>query len=109
MDLALNHGAPAHVKDVNDSTPLMLASRWGHVDVVVMLLHHLPDGEGLDEQDRDGKTALHLAARSGHAEVVKVLLIAGADSTIPDFWRTPRERVRQWHHVECLAVFQVRR
>jgi ankyrin repeat protein len=59
-------------------TPLTLAARSGHIQVIDYLLSHkLAD---VTEKDRRwGATALHHAARKNHAEIVRYLLNAGGD------------------------------
>ncbi len=55
---------------------LHAASRRGHADVVVRLLHA---GGEINMRDQVGNTALSEAAASGHSDLVGVLLAAGAE------------------------------
>ena len=57
-------------------TPLMLASRFGHVEVVKKLCNAV---QSLDGVCQSGFTALHFAVCYNHKEVVEVLLDNGAD------------------------------
>jgi ankyrin repeat protein len=57
------------------TTPLLVAARQGHAEIVALLLAH---GAPVDGADPSGDTPLHLAARYGHDEVVKVLIAAHA-------------------------------
>ncbi|XP_071144046.1 uncharacterized protein [Mytilus edulis] len=58
-------------------TALMLAARWGHVEVSRLLLKNKCNK---DITDRDGKTALHLAAEFGELHVTKYLVEEGGIS-----------------------------
>src|SRR5262249_44701671 len=53
-------------------TPLHLAARHGHADVVKVLLEQ--DGISLTVRSGYGQTPLHLAAFHGHTDVVQILL-----------------------------------
>ena len=57
-------------------TPLKLASRYGHHNLVMYLLEEFAD---IEHRDFDGKTALHDAAQNGNSKCVEVLLKFGAD------------------------------
>ena len=57
-------------------TPLILASRGGHLEVVRLLCEA---GADKDKADVDGLTALTSASREGNLEVVQLLCDAGAD------------------------------
>jgi ankyrin repeat protein len=61
------------LKGPHDVTPLILASRRGHVEVVKVLLK-----QELDHQNDYGMTALMSAAQWGHLDVVKILVKHGA-------------------------------
>ena len=61
--------------DISD-TPLYIAAREGHKEVVEVLLSQ---GVDVNNATNHGWMPLHIAAREGHKEVVKVLLSHGAD------------------------------
>ncbi len=66
-------------------TPLMLASKNGHVDAVKLLLDRGAQINARNPETPDSKrgmTALMLAAQQGHDEVVRMLLEHGADATV---------------------------
>ena len=101
--------------DHNGDTAIGLAAKWGHPDVVSVLLEKGADASilnncgqspmhlaadmgqlgciqvliesGLDMniQDLSGFTALHNAAGKGHTESVRLLLQSGADKSIKDY------------------------
>mmetsp|Transcript_23578 Transcript_23578/g.33769 ORF Transcript_23578/g.33769 Transcript_23578/m.33769 type:complete len:86 (+) Transcript_23578:421-678(+) len=56
-------------------TPLHVAARGGHQEVVSLLL---AGGAQTEAVDTYGDTPLHVAARGGHQEVVSLLLAGGA-------------------------------
>lgn len=55
-------------------TPLHLACRHGHTQVVRLLIDH---GGDVNLPSRGGVCSLHLAARCGHSNVVELLLDKG--------------------------------
>ena len=61
--------------DDNGNTPLILAARFGHDEVVTTLLIAKAD---VKTENAEGKTALMLAAEGGHDETVRALTQAGA-------------------------------
>ena len=85
--LLLDHGI--NVESLNDdlSTPLIVASQYGHTSIVRLLLE-----SGKCFIDRVGLTdrsALMIASENGHTETVKVLLKYGANvqnQTSSDEW-----------------------
>ncbi|XP_007015052.2 PREDICTED: zinc finger CCCH domain-containing protein 56 [Theobroma cacao] len=71
---------------VERRTPLMIAAKYGSVDVVNLILS-LPEVEVNLSCGPDKSTALHCAASGGSiraVEVVKLLLLAGADPCLTD-------------------------
>jgi hypothetical protein len=54
--------------------PLLLASLFGHTDVVDVLLTRLNDGIDVNQVGWNGESALHAAASNGHIEIVHTLL-----------------------------------
>ena len=63
------------------TTPLHLASRYGHSDVVGVLLARGANARLLNE---DGESALHIAVRHGRLRVIELLLEANVDITLRD-------------------------
>ena len=99
----LDAGASVDIRNNNGGTVLMLAARYGHLDVVRYLLEAgasvglqialglaaggghldvvkelLDAGASVDMQDNFGNTALMRATWDGHLDVVRYLLEAGA-------------------------------
>lgn len=71
----LEHGAKAQEASVDGLTPLSVASKNEHLNVVAKLSQY---GAILEARDNDGCTALYRAVRSGNSEIVSFLLNAGA-------------------------------
>ena len=57
-------------------TLLMIASQWGHADMVDCLIRR---GATVDLQDSEGRTALMAAATKGHRRIVETLLDHSAE------------------------------
>jgi hypothetical protein len=65
-------GKPSHG---DGYTPLQTAARYGHGEIVALLIKK---GADVNAADGYGYTPLHLAAEGGHLDVVKELVRAGA-------------------------------
>eukprot|EP00117_Sycon_ciliatum_P034988 scpid52970/ scgid2256/ Espin; Ectoplasmic specialization protein len=59
-------------KTATGAIPLHFAAAQGYVNIVKLLLSHMPDEE-IDHRDNEGTTALYYAAQSGHVTVVQEL------------------------------------
>ncbi|KAF5826428.1 ankyrin repeat-containing domain protein, partial [Dunaliella salina] len=60
----------------NWKTPLVAATKEGHLDAVRLLLDK---GAAIDEAEEDGWTPLCWASSRGHLEIAKLLVDRGAD------------------------------
>ena len=63
--------SPLSELDFHESTPLLLAAAFGHLEIAEKLLEKGANGRWMD---RHLRTALHWAALSGHADIVHLLL-----------------------------------
>lgn len=63
-------------------TPLMVASYYGHFQIVVALLQHMPDSSEVNYASRLCGTALHCAARCNHIQVAELLISKGAEVNV---------------------------
>jgi ankyrin repeat protein len=72
----LDWGAKLDWQYMGGFTALMMASQFGHAEVVKLLLDR---GAKLDLQVSGGPTALLIASAHGNTEVVKLLLENGAN------------------------------
>ncbi|KAG7381507.1 Mitogen-activated protein kinase kinase kinase mlk-1 [Phytophthora pseudosyringae] len=68
-------GARVNQSDGSGWTPLILASWYGHMNVVRFLLEH---GAQVDVQDAGGSTALRFAAAEGRLKIAKLLVQHGS-------------------------------
>lgn len=86
------HASLEHT-DRHGQTPLNLAARLGHYQVVKALLDA---GANVDHADVDGWTALRAAAWGGHTQVVELLLEAGANVDYCDADQRTALRAAAW-------------
>ena len=70
----IKNGADVNATTNDNSTPLMIASKKGLVNVVTFLIEH---GANVELQDNNGETALHYAVDS--CDVLSFLIRNGAD------------------------------
>jgi len=69
--LLIEKGAEVNAKDTDGWTPLICASRDGHIEVAKLLIEKEAE---VNAKDTDGWTPLILALRFGHFEVAKLLI-----------------------------------
>ena len=77
----LQRGGDPNIRNDRQMTPLHVASKHGHLEIVQILLEAHADIMARDEEQ---KTALHFAAERGHNQVVQLLLSYQADLTTVD-------------------------
>lgn len=71
----LRHDGAVWLRTRDLQTPMHLAARFGHVEVIKTLSRF--DMSTTDAKDRNGATPLHMAAKSGHANAMSALLNMG--------------------------------
>ncbi len=88
----IDQGVDLNVRDeLGGSSPLIIASMFGHHDIVKTLLDA---GVDINQKNNDGSTALHTAAFFGRTEIVKILLTRDVDLSIQNnSGSTPLETV----------------
>ena len=75
-ELLIQHGAALNpVEEEYQSTPLGLAARWGHIEMVNYLLQQ---GADPGKAGADWSTPLAWATKKGHPEIKKILMTYGA-------------------------------
>jgi ankyrin repeat protein len=97
-------GANINVRDSgNDgATALCVASRWGHIEIVKVLLNH---GAAVNAASDLGITPLLEAAENGNAHIVRLLLNAGADTEHrDDDNQTARALAKMNGHLDVVTV-----
>ena len=62
-------GANIELKDCDFMTPLIIASRYGHLETIDWLLKY---GADISETDKDDKTCLMWAAEEDRTEAINV-------------------------------------
>ncbi|KAJ8520083.1 hypothetical protein ON010_g17994 [Phytophthora cinnamomi] len=84
IDLCLveQFNADANVKNDNGSTPLMMASRRGHIDIVRYLTGKC--GVDVNSKNKHKATTLMETAAFGHIDIVRYLIACGADVNAKD-------------------------
>ena len=84
------------------STPTYAVSRYGHVDIVDLLIKC---GADCNQSDKYGRTAIHAASEAGHVDVVDVLIKCGADCNHSDEdGRTPIHEASEAGHVDVVDL-----
>lgn len=76
LEEALKGGGNPNLADAQGNTVLIMASTFGQVDTVKVLLAH---GADVNAQNQDGNTALMAACKNNRLEIVKLLLEKNAN------------------------------
>lgn len=96
---------PMAPRQSDGATPLWLAARAGHTEIIKLLLAHKHRGEGickvLNLRDNQGRSPVYIAADSGHVEAIRALLEADA---APD--RADREGVTALYSAAARGEWQ---
>ena len=87
--LLVDIGVDVDPRDKRGWTPLLYASRFGHLDIARLLVDN---GADVNAKLQDHFSALHLASGNGHFEIVQLLLERGANVDVRnDQGRTPSD------------------
>src|SRR3972149_6230643 len=76
ISLLIKNGANVNQADNDGTTPLYIASRYGHVEVISLLLNN---GANVNQVDNVRRTPLYGASFHDHVEIVSLLLNHGAN------------------------------
>jgi ankyrin repeat protein len=115
--LLLARGGDPAIATHAGSTPLIIASLDGHLEVVHLLLGHPSAKADINRRDDQGRIALWWACDKGRGGVVRALLESGADPTIAiTNGSTPMAIAKQHPPAyisaegrrECVAALEVR-
>ncbi|XP_059511355.1 inversin isoform X2 [Stegostoma tigrinum] len=108
MKLLLSRRANWMQKDLEEMTPLHLATRHKSPKCLALLLKSMAPGE-VDTQDKNKQTALHWSAYYNHPEHVKLLIKHDSNIGIPDIegkiplhWAASNKDTTAIHTVKCI-------
>eukprot|EP01001_Neometanema_parovale_P010962 NODE_7204_length_783_cov_139.375758_g6964_i0.p1 GENE.NODE_7204_length_783_cov_139.375758_g6964_i0~~NODE_7204_length_783_cov_139.375758_g6964_i0.p1 ORF type:complete len:184 (-),score=35.70 NODE_7204_length_783_cov_139.375758_g6964_i0:158-709(-) len=105
LELLLGFGADPNVnmkKSYGGATPILIATKLNHVQVVETLLQHQGDPNLPDSQ---GFTPLHIAAREGMLDISKLLICHGCNVEVPDsMGKTPYFWAKENNHTEIMKL-----
>ena len=109
-DLAV-HLIAEHPEHVNAhggvlETPMHVAAREGHVDILSLLLEHGAELEGRSGGPGYNVTPLHVASGDGRLEAVRCLLDHGADINArdSDSWTPLRWATTEWNNIQVVRL-----
>ena len=86
-------GVDLELMDPDDLTPLLVAARWGRLEVLLELLEL---GADINARTRLGDSAYNLAVDNGHAELAQELEDAGCSTAENPAASARREAARAW-------------
>jgi len=100
--LLQNNDVDVDETDDDGTTPLIIASYQGRIEMVEALI---TAGADKDKSDNDGYTPIFWASYNGHLEVVQALIAAGADKDKSDNdGYTPIYGASQYGHLEVVQA-----
>ncbi len=81
VEYLVDKGADVTIKEKEGNTPISIAARKGHLEVVEFLLENenIDEGKTAEVANNIGNTPLMRAASKGHLDVVKILHEAGVN------------------------------
>ena len=79
-------------RDKWGNLPLTITSRYGHLDIVQILIDH---GANVNVKDKNGLTPLFLASSCGYIKLTKILLERKANVE-QDWLYTTHNRIKKW-------------
>ncbi|XP_065650594.1 uncharacterized protein LOC101237623 isoform X2 [Hydra vulgaris] len=82
LQLLINKNAPIDIGDNQEKTPLHLASEFGHLHCVKLLISTSPGD--VNSTDACGMTPLHLAVLNDRRDVIRLLIVSGANVYLRD-------------------------
>ncbi|RAQ54149.1 ankyrin repeat-rich membrane-spanning protein [Aspergillus flavus] len=101
----INHGAHIDIQNRKHEPPLAQAAKYGHEEVVRVLLEQRVDVNRINQNDDKDMTAVHTAAEHGQDEVVRLLLANGAHIDVKDFWNmTPLHKAAKSDQVKTMQI-----
>ena len=68
VQILIDHGADVNAFNDYQSTPILAASQFGHLNIVEKLIDH---GANVNDSDNDGDTSLIMSSKYGHTQTVK--------------------------------------
>jgi ankyrin repeat protein len=102
----LDSGTDPNAKGIYVYTPLMWASKMGHVELARLLLQK---GANVNAKTEDSRTALMVAAQAGRVEIVRLLIEKGADVNATDrSGDTALSDAVRERHLEVAKLLKVR-
>ncbi|CAH1255376.1 TRPA1 [Branchiostoma lanceolatum] len=104
IELLLQQGASAKVKNNEKQSALHFAAKYGRLNTVRSLLNSPQGPNIINDPDGLGDTALHMASANGHTAVVKFLLQKGAFIHKCQGGRTALHRAAIGGHTQTMRV-----
>jgi ankyrin repeat protein len=102
LDQLIRAGADTN-KGFNDFFPLLLATSYGNIKIVNLLLEN--KNLNIDQVSSHGLTSLHVAAQKNYLEIALALLKSGASLELKQAYNmTPLDLAKHFSHQEMVDV-----